>query len=151
MSTTVRRALASIGLAGAVAAVGAIAGALWYQAFGPPWGKFGSSFEGWTEVLGGAATGTLTGAFAGWLLVGRDLRHLGALFVLGGSLISAILFVLAFAQIGDLTNADGPTALSVAITVLGGLGAVAVLGMISRLSRARRSAVKTPRPLQSSP
>jgi hypothetical protein len=151
MGTTLRRALASVGLAGALGGLGAIAGALWYQAFGPPWGQFGSSFEGWTEVLGGGATGTLTGAFAGWLLVGRDLRHRGALVVVAGSLISAILFVLAVSQIGNLTNADGPSALSVAVTVLGGLGAVAVLGMISRLSRARRSAVKTPRPLQSSP
>jgi hypothetical protein len=131
--------------------VGAIVGALWYQAFGPPWGQFGSSFEGWTEVLRGAAIGTLAGAFAGWLLVGRDLRHLGSLVVLAGSLISAILFVLAVSQIGNLTNADGPSPLSVTVTVLCGLGAVAVLGMISRFSRARRSAAKTPRPLQSSP
>jgi hypothetical protein len=85
------------------------------------------------------------------LLVGRDLRHLGALVVLAGSLISAILFVLAVSQVGNLTNADGPPPLSVTVTVLGGLGGVAVLGMISRLSRARRSAVKTPRPLRSSP
>ncbi len=121
---------------GAVAAsLGGVTGALWYVAFGPPWGQLGYEFEGFAETLRGATAGLLAGSLAGWFLpVLRPPRSRSAPLLVLGSATAAVLFVIGLSYLGRWTNADGPGEVAAYLGVLGLPASVVAAFLLRRLT-----------------
>ena len=134
-----RRSTATVvlGLFGGV--VGWFGGALWYLAFGPPWGVFddvGLFGDGFDEAARGAGVGGITGAFVGWFLFGsKRLTARTASVVVLGSGVAAVLLIIGVSYIGDLTNYDPPTTPLPYVGVAGMPLSIAVLLVLRWVTR----------------
>jgi ABC-type transport system involved in cytochrome c biogenesis permease subunit len=136
MKPALRRTVVALVLAAACGTIGAFVGVWWYETFGPPWGQFGSEFEGVAEAFRGVLTGTMAGALLGALLFGpRRLswKTKGAVAI--GCVAAAILFAVGISYIGDLTNYEAPTNPVPYLGILGIPAAVALVIALMRLTR----------------